>query len=163
LSTIGIVKPNVRLLHKRMQSKPIAAIIVLSLVVASLVVTGCTTQTSAGAINATAKATTLPSIDGTNVPKAGYEYVGYSCTVKNVDANDRSISYLFWTLRDTEGNTYTPLWFPGDVSRLNQFDGLTRSQPDDIVKGNVIYEVPKNATLKSLTYDDGSSKIVVTL
>jgi len=116
-------------------------------------------------INVTAKTTTLPSINGTNqAPKAGYKYVGYNCTVKNIDATDsRGISYMFWILRDTEGSVYTPLWFGGDVQRLTLMDGVSRSQPGDVVKGNVIFEVPKNATLKSLTYDDSHSKIVVTL
>jgi hypothetical protein len=39
-------------------------------------------------------------------PRPGYKFVGFNCTVKNVNAKDRDVAFDFWELRDTQGGVY---------------------------------------------------------
>jgi hypothetical protein len=152
-----------------MQFKPITAIIVLSLVVASLLVAGCTTSTTTkdtNALNMTYKAVQVPQKYGSGTyagetPKSGYKFIGYNVTVKNVNAKDRGFAYNDWELRDTQGGVYQADGRSGMVG-FNTISYI-RTEPGDVVNGTLVYEVPQNAILKSLTYNDGSTEIVTNL
>jgi hypothetical protein len=130
--------------------------------------TGCTTTTTqdANAMNVTAvKAVQVPQHWGSGLyagenPQAGNKLVGYNVTLKNVNAKDRGVGWNFWTLRDANGNVYSTVG--RGMTNYTVF-GSQHTGPGDIVRGTVMYEVPKNATLKSLTYNDGSTKIVTNL
>ncbi|MGZ7132017.1 MAG: DUF4352 domain-containing protein [Halobacteriota archaeon] len=155
-----------------MRSK-IALVAVLLLVVASLSVGGCTTQNTTtqstqdtNALNITYKAVSVPQKHGSGNyagerPAAGNKYVGYNATVKNVNAKDRSVAFNFFELRDTQGGVYQHDGMTG-MAGINKF-GNYRTEPGDVVNGTLVFEVPQNATFKSLTYDDGATKIVTTL
>ncbi|MGB9372165.1 MAG: hypothetical protein WCB79_09595 [Halobacteriota archaeon] len=121
-----------------MQLKPITTIIVLFLVLASLLESGCTSTAKDvdGAVNPT-QATAVPTADdvqvrvsashatvpqqiGTCTPKAGYKYVAFNCTVKNI-ATSRLVTNPFdWQLRDTAGGVYQPATptFSSDINGL---------------------------------------------
>ena len=110
-------------------------------------------------ISATATQVAVPSpLSGT--PKLG-KFVAFDCTVKNVNANLRYVGTEYWTVRDASGRVY----YPAGVSYLlgNRF-GPATTNPGDVVKGTVIFDVPQNAHLKSLTYNDYAfSKVTLTL
>jgi Domain of unknown function (DUF4352) len=155
-----------------MQLKPITVITVLMLVVASLLVSGCTTSTSdnnaqVGSIGNASAGNSAPQSGAMVVTankmgtpdtpyyksKTGYTFVTFNCSVTNVNSKDRTISLGNWKLRDSAGGVYG--YSSATVaSSLPYFDTIFNTQPGDIVKGIVIFEVPQNATLKSLTYDD---------
>jgi len=129
--------------------------------------TGCTTTQDASAMNVTAvKTVKVPQHWGSGLyagenPTPGNKFVGYNVTLKNVNAKDRSVGFNFWELRDTSGGVYQ---YGGQTSMTNITTfGSYRTEPGDIVSGTLIFEVPKNATLKSLTYNDGITKIVTNL
>jgi hypothetical protein len=156
-----------------MKLKPITAIAVLVLVVAFLSVAGCTTQQqttqSGNATPATtadmsvaAKVVQTPQQIGGETPRPGYKFVAYNCTVKNINAQNRPIAPNYWSLMDTGGRVYNISGLT-IVQSLNPFGGTSHSQPRDVISGPVFFEVPQNATLKSLTYNDGSTNIVTTI
>jgi hypothetical protein len=156
-----------------MKLKPITVIAVLVLVVASLLVAGCTqtttttqssngSATETGGITATAKAVTMPTLQHTVTPTPGNKYIAYNCTVKNINAQNRPIAPNYWSLMDTGGRVYNISGLT-IVQSLNPFGGTSHSQPGDVISGPVFFEVPQNATLKSLTYNDGSTNIVTTI
>jgi hypothetical protein len=131
-----------------------------------LLVAGCTTTQDANALNITYKAVQVPQKWGSGnysgeTPKSGYKYIGYNATVKNVNAKDRGIAFNFWELRDTQGGVYQAIGRNGTVG-IETF-GNVRTEPGDIINGTLVFEVPQNVTLKSLTYNDGSTKVVTTL
>ena len=149
----------------------IKKVILLGAVLAvTVLVTGCvqsSTQSASnssggagvtGGMTASVTKVTVSQNIASNL-RAGYKYVGFNCTVKNVNADDRAVAYNFWTLRDTQGGVYNPVYLS---SATGQFGG-TMSQPGDTISGVVVFEVPQNAQLKSLTYSDGIAKIVTTL
>jgi len=164
-----------------MQLKPITAIIVLSLVVASLLVSGCTstpTPTSGPSTVGPAKETvtaipanvreqvsainvTLPQQIGPYAPKADYKFVGFNVTIKNINVNSSSVNAGDWTLRDTEGNIYQTTI----ATYSTAINGLKNvyTQPGDNVSGIIVYEVPQNVTLKSLTYYSGYQRTILPL
>jgi len=155
-----------------MQLKSIAVITVL-LLVASLSVAGCTNTTtqqvnqstgSAPATNSgidvTVKAVQSPSQIGTQAPRTGYRFVVYNTTVNNVNAPNRVITRNYFSLQDTQGRNYN---MSGLSDTVGAFNWSSHSQPGDKLGGIVVFEVPQNATLKSLTYNDGITKIVTNL
>jgi hypothetical protein len=151
-----------------MQLKPVTALAVLLLVVASLLVAGCTTQNTqdANALNITYKAAQVPQKWGSGnysgeTPKPGYKYIGYNATVKNVNAKDRSVAFNFFELRDTQSGVYQAIGRNG-MAGIDTF-GNVRTEPGDVINGTLVFEVPKNVAVKSLTYDDGNTKIVTNL
>jgi ABC-type Fe3+-hydroxamate transport system substrate-binding protein len=169
------MNPLVRMM-KRYINMPLKKALPLLFVSVILLVsiTGCTSQqtttqssngtaATTGGITATAKAVTMPAVQHTVTPTPSNKYIAYNATVTNVNAKGRSISYAFWTLRDTNGTVYTPSWLLGDAKAINQFDGVSNSQPGDVVKGLLVYNVPQTIQAKSLTYDDGTSTVVITL
>jgi len=173
---IESVKPLFRLLLKRMQFKPITAIIVLLLVVASLLVSGCTTTNNTATnepttsdMSVTVKSVALSQQDQLAANKPGYKFVAYNCTVNNTGTKSRPVGYNSWELRDMQGGVYAPALatnVSGTVwSRITNGNwwNPTTSNPRDVLRGIVVFEVPQNATLTSLTYNDGVTKIVTTL
>ena len=155
-----------------MQFKPITAIIILLLVVASLLVAGCTssqqtTTQSTGTtstnqnIAVTVKAVQSPSQISSETPRPGYKWAVYNTTVKNVNAPNKAITRNYFSAQDTQGRNYN---VSGGLSeQIAPYNFSTHSQPGDVLGGIVVFEVPQNATLKSLTYFDGTTKIVTTL
>ena len=149
-----------------MQLKSITAITVLLLVVASLSVAGCTqttTQTpgsgqqtvtaTSGKEQVSAIKVTVPQKIGLQTPKTGYKFVGFNVTIKDIAADPGQSDAGYWTLRDTAGHVYTysdnATYDMANVDKLP----IMKMQPGDSVSGIIIYEMPQNATLKSLTYD----------
>ena len=101
-----------------------------------------------------ANATTVPQQILTDTPKAGYKFVGFNCTVKNIDVTpNQETSGGYWHLRDTTGHVYDTA--DATFGLTNSF-GTVRTQPGDVVNGLIVFEVPQNAQLKSLTYQYGS-------
>lgn len=105
-----------------------------------------------GAMVVTATKVATPAIPY-STPKPGNKFVTFDCSVKNVNAKDRYISLSDWKLRDTAGGIYS---YSSSTfsSAITGFESQSNTQPGDIVKGLVVFELPQNATLKSLTYDD---------
>ena len=151
-----------------MQLKPITAIIVLSLVCASLLVAGCTTSTTSSnstpGLDITAKQ--LPSnYQAAQVPtqSAGNKYVMFNLTVKNVNEKDGNIDAYAFKLRDTGGNVYGRTWFLGGLGGPTKFDSMSHTQSGDKVSGVMAFEVPQTAKLSNLTYTDSNNKITINL
>jgi hypothetical protein len=154
-----------------MQLKQITAVAVLLLMVASLLVSGCTTtqNTAQNAAQGTmsVKVTQVPApatIGSPYVyaPKHGYKFVMFNTTVTNINANSRNVHTLFFTLHDSNNNAYSVSQATNDKS-IAGFPNNVVTQPGDKVNGLLVFEVPQNATLKSLTYNDGLTEIVTNL
>ena len=158
-----------------------ALLLVLISAILLISVTGCTQQSSTSSIGnsnatalgnvseggsnqvvngliATATQVAVPSSEN-NTPKLG-KFVAFNCTVKNVNANSRYVGTEYWTLRDTSGAVY----YPAGISYTANKFGPATTNPGDVVNGIVIYDIPQNAQLASLTYNDYAfSKITLTL
>jgi Domain of unknown function (DUF4352) len=175
-----------------MQLKPITAIAVpMLLVVVSLSIAGCTTlitnHTSSPTITSPSASPTqvtnnswlehlpiehgmrvavsamrLPNQIGTKEPQPNYKFVAYNCTVQNINASDRPVSIDYFTAQDTRSNSYNCSDVSNDLT-ISNFKGSAHSQPGDILGGIVIFEVPRDASVLSITYFDGSTRIVSTV
>lgn len=174
-----------------MQLKPIAVMAVLSLVVASLLVSGCTTSTtnqtssptktspSASSTQLTnntwlenlptnhgmrvaVSATRLPSQIGTQEARPNCKFVAYNCTVQNINATDRPVAINYFTAQDTRGNSYSCGNLSNDLT-ISNFKWSAHSQPGDNLGGIVVFEVPHEASVLSITYFDGNTRIVTTV
>ena len=159
-----------------MQLKPMTAILVLLLVVASLLVSGCTTTNNTATnepttsdMSVTVKSVALSQQDQLAVNKPGYKFVAYNCTVNNTGTKSRPVGYNSWELRDMQVGVYAPLLATNvsgtERSRITNGNWWipTTSKPGYVLQGVVVFEVPQNATLISLTYNDGVTKTVTTL
>jgi hypothetical protein len=95
-------------------------------------------------------------------PSTGHVFVFFNATVKNKNAADTDISQYNFHLRDSQGNVYEQKWlyFSGGVK---QFDALSSSQPGDKYTGVLVFDVPPNAKLTNLTYDDSQTAITTNL
>lgn len=143
-----------------MQFKSITAITVLLLVVASLLVSGCTQTTTKTTSSPTATASqksvatvtptpretvsaaavTLPQQIGTYAhPKTGYKFVGYNVTINNIAAEISNSNPANWQLRDTAGNIYAPA-IATYSDAINGLDNVN-TQPGDKVSGIIVFEV----------------------
>jgi predicted heme/steroid binding protein len=124
--------------------------------------TGCTTQETTSTVgNATATQVAVPTLKY-YTPKDGYKFVAYNASVKNVNLKSQWIGLTYWQLRDTSGGVYSPATASYSSDLPKEFKSID-SQAGDIVNGIIIYEVPTGATLKSLTYDDGTHKTVLNM
>jgi Domain of unknown function (DUF4352) len=141
-----------------MQFKPITAIAVLLLVVASLSVCGCTSSTTSNTSDNTklgymdVKVTSVPSTatignQSISTPKPGYKFVMYNTTVTNINATKRNVHTSFFTLHDSNNYTYS-------ASYASTFPNNVFTNPGDKVNGILIFEVPQNAKLVNLVYND---------
>jgi len=147
-----------------MQLKPITAIVVLLLLVASLSVAGCTTTNTTtntnkeDTVNVTAKAVQSPQQFNFSTPRPGNKYVQYNVTFTNINAQNNQVSgYFSFALLDANNNVYNVVQGIQSNSLPQAFPlGYTTTQPGDKVTGRLIYEVPQNAKLVTLRYHDYS-------
>lgn len=169
-----------------MQFKPITALIVISLVAVSLSVAGCPDSTTSSPspsdvqgkvsspqatavptanndaqLRVSATQATVPQQIGTYTPKAGYKYVAFNVTIRNIAAPKYYTNAYDWQLRDTAGGVYKPAT-PTYSSEIEGLDG-TNTMPGDIVSGLIVYEVPQNATLKSITWSGGLNNVILNI
>ncbi|MGA7076542.1 MAG: DUF4352 domain-containing protein [Halobacteriota archaeon] len=153
---------------------PITATIVLFLVVVSLLVAGCTvilpesqnaphnaTTKVASSGNLTVSVQALGERQRYSVSqlisysaKQGYKLAVYDVNITNLDGARQAGNTTFFTLTAGNGTTYQ--------AALNTLSPRALGQGETL-QGQVVFEIPQNATLKSLTYDDGTTKIVTTL
>jgi hypothetical protein len=175
-----------------MQLKPITAIALpMLLVVVSLSIAGCTTLTtnltssptitspSASPTQVTnnswlehlpidhgmrvaVSAMRLPTQIDTKEPQPNYKFVAYNCTVQNINASDRPVSIDYLTAQDTRSSSYNCSDLSNDLT-ISNFKGSAHSQPGDILGGIVVFEVPHEASVLSITYFDGRTRIVSTV
>jgi len=157
-----------------MQLKPITAIAVLLLVVASLSIASCTvilpesqntphkvTTKVASSGNLTVSVQALGERQRFSVgplisysAEQGYKLAVYDIDMTNLDEPRQGGNTTFFTLTAGNGTTYQAA-----ISTLSpQVIGKGGT-----LSGQVVFEIPQNTTLKSLTYDDGTTKIVTTL
>jgi Domain of unknown function (DUF4352) len=152
--------------------RPLTFAFSVAIIVALIVGTcGCTTQNSTPAnpstgptlgntgVNVTAKETAISQQIGPISPQTGYKFVAYNCTVKFINATGRLTGADYWLLRDAQDNVYSRnnATFSTDVKGYLSL----HTEPNDTVSGTIVYEVPQNVTLKSLTYDDLVSNATV--
>ncbi len=137
-------------------------LIVIALVVAAaLAVAGCTTPTTnpsstpSGSISVTAKEARIPQHIGQHTPKEGSKYVAYNVTTTNENAPSRQTQAYFFTLLDSDNRVYNVDYLVLANKSIHAYpEAFTRTQPGDKVNGIIVFEVPQNATLVSLRYDD---------
>ena len=154
-----------------MRASAAIGIVVISLSVIS--VCGCTTQTGPApsassspshgyaTVEVAARPTEISQQIGPSVPKIGDKFVAYNCTAKFEDATVRLTGADYWLLRDTQDNVYAPVNATFSTNIIG-YPSLS-IQPNDTVSGTIVYKVPQNATLKSLTYDDLVSNFPIEL
>jgi uncharacterized protein YcfL len=174
-----------------MRLKPIVVIGVLLLVVASLLVSGCTQNQQTVSANPTGSTPTnsqnsptvsvtatslgssssLTSSYGTPTASAtGNKFVSYAMYFQNINGKNLDMGNpTEVTLRDTQGNIYSYDSFGYSVKQQvsgRTLEGITsqsNTQPGDKYSGIIVFQIPQNATPKSLTYDDYSNRITINL
>ena len=151
-----------------MKFKSITVIAVLLLVVATLLVSGCTTtntttntatNTNPGNVNVTAKAVQSPQqFSNIVTPSPGNKFVMYNLTFNNINAPNTQVDgYFSFALLDANNNVYSTHQLIQSRYLNNAFPyGSTKTQPGDKVSGNMVFEVTQNATLVKLRYHDNS-------
>jgi hypothetical protein len=163
-----------------MQLKPITAIVVLFLVVASLLVAGCTvnqtkeSQTTAVPSSAPSEVPTAKPAEITvsaqyqggytppdyySGPKPGYEYVKYYATVTNIN-HGGPINPLYSTLIDSANGSY-PLSYATFTAK-DSLKATVNPHPGDTFAGLVIFEIPQGATPQKLVYNNNVNNVTVT-
>ena len=104
------------------------------------------------------KATQVPAptqIANTYKPSPGNKWVMYNATVTNVNATDRPVWSGLFLLRDSNGYVYRTDLSVNPSQYSNPFpSGNTMTQPGDKVNGILLFQVPQNAKLTALVYDD---------
>jgi hypothetical protein len=104
----------------------------------------------------------LPDQIGTQEPQPNYRFVAYNCTVQNVNASDRPVAITYFTAQDTRGNSYNSSGLSNDLT-TSTFKGSAHSQPGDTLGGIVVFAVPQDTSVLSITYFDGITRIVNTV
>ncbi len=144
-----------------MQFKPITAIAVLLLVVASLLVSGCTSTTSDIRISKTfgMKATqeTAPQEIGFKTPNKGYKFVMYNVTVTNEGSDPLPMHIASFTANDSNNNTYevnNATYTKGFAHFPYSGDAYIVISPRDKATGLLVFEIPQSAELVNLVYKD---------
>jgi hypothetical protein len=144
-----------------MQLKLIAAIVVLLL--ASLVIAGCTSQsTTQEQVSVKATQVTAPQAIGslyTYTPKQGDEFVMFNVTVTNQGSNTILTHTTFFTVHDSNGNAYGISQATNDNS-IAGYPNNVNINPGDKVTGLLVFEVPQNAKLVNMVYNDESNSNV---
>ncbi len=145
--------------------KKLLAIIVLAMV-ASLSVAGCTSSTtSQGTVSLKATQVTAPQAIGspyTYTPKGGYKFVMFNTTVTNTASNSRNTHTMFFTVHDSNGNTYGISQATNDKS-IAGYPNNVMMNPGDKVTGLLVFEIPQNANLVNMVYHDDYSSVTVNL
>ena len=173
--------------------KSITTIAVLLLVVASLLVSGCITSKNEQTVQANSTITQSPnrttvSITATSLGSANSITTTYSAVISALNGN-KFVKYAVYfeninakgidsdmgnpnslTLRDTKSNLYS---FDANTFGIadQQVNGKTlkpltvqiSTQPGDKYSGIVVFQIPTNATPKSLTYNDYINDITINL
>ena len=82
----------------------------------------------------------------------------YNLTFTNINAPNTQVDgYFSFTLLDANNNVYSTHQLIQSRYLNNAFPyGSTKTQPGDKVSGNMVFEVPQNATLVKLRYHDNS-------
>ena len=144
-----------------MQLKLIAAIVVLLL--ASLVKAGCTSQsTTQEQVSVKTTQVTAPqaiSSPYTYTPKQGDEFVMFNVTVTNQGSNTILKHTTFFTVHDSNGNAYGISQASNDNS-IAGYPNNVNINPGDKVTGLLVFEVPQNAKLVNMVYNDESNSNV---
>jgi hypothetical protein len=107
-------------------------------------------------------ATRLPNQISTQEPQPNYKFVAYNCTVQNINASDRPVAINYFTAQDTRGNSYNFSGLSNDLA-ISNFNGSAHSQPGDLLGGIVVFEVQRDASVLSITYFDGITRIISTV
>jgi predicted small secreted protein len=147
--------------------KKVLGIIAL-VMIASLSVAGCTsstTNTTQGTASLKATQVTAPQAIGspyTYTPKQGYKFVMFNTTVTNTASNSRNTHTLFFTLHDSNGNTYGISQATNDKS-IAGYPNNVMMNPGDKVTGLLVFEIPQNANLVNMVYHDDYSSVTVNL
>ena len=154
-----------------MQLKPITAIIVLLLVVTSLLVAGCATSNTTPStptptvdrLTMTAYRVDLNTVPIVSVfhPAAGNEYAIYYCKINNTNAGNYGMSYAFFKLRDSNGNTYSPK--SEQIMQAGDFPAYYVSANGDSVAGYVLFEVHAGSQFKTISYQNNGYDLRVNL
>ena len=151
-----------------MQPKPIAAIVILSLVVASLLASGCTSnqtnqaQNAQVSVSAQYQGSYTPTLPDTPDPLSGYQYVKFYVTVKNL--NETGVNYLGdpfdFIVVDTNNQSYNATAITTDPS--DAIKVIRNSRPGDTTAGSLAFEVKQGFTPQKLVYNDGFNNVTVT-
>jgi hypothetical protein len=120
-------------------------------------VSGGTAATNAGVDVSIVSLGTKASLGTFIKADEGKTFAVYNVTVKNLNAKDRNINEFYFKLRDTDGIVYTVDL--GSTAANGAMKAVTDTQPGDIVKGTIAFEIPQGATPKTVTYDDNYDKI----
>ncbi|MGZ4892286.1 MAG: DUF4352 domain-containing protein [Halobacteriota archaeon] len=147
-----------------------AGFLVAIVVLASLLIAGCTSSTTnntQGTVSLKATQVTAPQAIGSPVgytytPKQGYKFVMYNVTVTNQDSKSRNVHTTFFTAHDANNNTYGISQATNDKS-IAGFPNNVMTNPGDRVSGLLVFEMPKNATLVNMVYKDDYSSVTVNL
>ncbi len=145
----------------------IASGIVIFALILTVFIAGCTSTqnqsnpngTLTNSIGISAKAIPSPQqFDGSPLtPSPGNKYVLYNVTLTNTNAQDRQVSPLFFALHDASNNVYNIQELIQSRYLSQAFpSGYTMTQPGDKVSGRIVFEVPQNVKLVTMTYDDRS-------
>jgi hypothetical protein len=98
---------------------------------------------------AATQVTAPTKIDG-HSPNQGMEFVMYNTTVANVDARDRMVTYGSIKVRDSNGYSYGALSWQNTATTFP----IVMTQPGDKVNGLIVFEMPQNAKITTMVYDD---------
>lgn len=104
----------------------------------------------------------LPDQIGTQEPRPNFRFVAYNCTVQNVNASDRPVAITYFTAQDTHGSSYNSSGLSNDRT-TSSFRGSADSQPGNTFGGIVVFEVPRDVSVLSITYSHGITRIVSTV
>lgn len=165
-----------------MQLKPITVIIVLSLVVASLLVAGCSTPatnptTSPSSIPTVATSSQTPTTTPStadyvalkvnsmttssqlgsyplgSTPSPGNKYIVFDVTVANQNKDNLYLGNpLYFKLTTGDGTVYQ--YSPSSYFLDNRLTGVFNTNPGDKVTGKIAFEIPQSAKPTKLTYGD---------
>jgi len=145
------------------------ALAVIFITVTATLIAGCTSSTTStksgsnvGTMNLEVVRVPAPATIGSPYvyePKAGFTFIMFNTTVTNVDATSRNVDPLYFTLNDSDGNAYSRSLATDDKS-IAGFPNNVVTNPGDKVNGLLVFEVPKNAQLTTLVYNDDVSRPV---
>ena len=98
----------------------------------------------------------------TYTPKQGYKFVIFNTTVTNTGSNSRNTHTMFFTVHDSNGNTYGISQATNDKSIAGYPNNIMMNSGDK-VNGLLVFEVPQNVTLVNMVYKDDYSSVTVNL
>ena len=149
-----------------MKLKPITAIAVLLLLVASLSVAGCTTnettKNESGSSSGNAGVdVTINSNHTSQSTKTGYQYLVFDVTVKNLNQKDLTIGNPnYFKLTTADGSVYEYSYLS---SLSNAISSVSHTNSGEKVTGSIAFEIPTNAQPTKLQYNDYSNQVTINL